>query len=519
VADIERGPFSGVGDGRRAVVMGGVGTEAAGASLSFVDLDATANRLARLFRQRGLVVGDHVAFVLENQLMTVPVAWGATYAGLFYTPVNWHLTVEEASYIIDDCSASALITSSHVGDLAEGLADAVPWVEHRFMVDGTRLGYESLEGAIASLPGTPLDEERIEGRYLFYSSGTTGRPKGVEYDMPLAPLDRAPGPAVPVPYELDASSVYLCPAPLYHAAGLGWSLAAQRAGATLVVMERFDAESCLALIERHRVTHAQFVPTMFVRLLRLPPEVRVRYDTSSLRFAIHAAAPCPPAVKHEMIDWWGPILHEYYSGTEGAGTTRCDSKEWLRRPGTVGRAQGCVIHICDEHGVEVPPGTTGTIWFESGRPFSYRNDPAKTGESRHPQGWTTLGDVGYVDDEGWLFLTDRKHFMIISGGVNIYPREIEDALVAHPAVLDVAVVGVPDSEYGERVHAVVQPCTPETAGPPLAEELNAWCRARLAGFKCPRSIEFRPELPRDENGKLYKRLLRDQVWERTGRLS
>ncbi len=308
------------------------------------------------------------------------------------------------------------------------------------------------------------------------------------------------------------TTIYLCPTPLYHAAGLGWSLEVQRDGATVVVMDRFDPELFLALVERHRVTHAQLVPTMFIRLLRLPPEVRRRHDLSSLQVVIHAAAPCPVAVKHEMIDWWGPILHEYYSGTEAAGTTHCTSQQWLARPGTVGRPVAGDVHICAADGTELRAGEIGTVWFEhpAGFTFHYHGDDDKTAASRDPRGWATLGDIGYVDDDGWLFLTDRKDFTIISGGVNIYPREIEDVLLGHPAVLDVAVIGVPDEEFGEQVKAVVQPVDLDQAGESLTNELAAWCRARLAHFKCPKSFDFRSALPRHPTGKLYKRALRDE---------
>ena len=308
--------------------------------------------------------------------------------------------------------------------------------------------------------------------------------------------------------------MYLSPAPLYHAAPLVWSMTVQRMGGTVVVMERFDPEDCLRLIEQHRVTHAQFVPTMFVRMLKLPDEVRARYDVSSLRSVVHAAAPCAPEVKRRMIEWWGPIIHEYYSGTEGMGMTWITSAESLTHPGSVGQAIWGEVHVCGDDGEELPVGQDGVVYF-GGRPeatFEYNNDPEKTQQSFHAKGWGTLWDVGHVDDEGYLYLTDRKLFMIVSGGVNIYPQEIEDVLVLHPAVEDVAVFGVPEAEMGEEVKAVVQPAPGVEAGPALEAELLAFCRDHLSHYKCPRSVDFTDRLPRGENGKLYKKALRETYW-------
>ena len=307
-------------------------------------------------------------------------------------------------------------------------------------------------------------------------------------------------------------AVYLSPAPLYHSAPLVYSMSMQRLGATVVVMERFDARQCLELIERHRVTHAQFVPTMFVRMLRLPPEERERYDVSSLRVVLHAAAPCPIAVKRQMIDWWGPIIHEYYAGTEDIGSTFISPEEWLAHPGSVGRPmEEC--HIVGEDGEELPPGQAGVVYFVGGRPFEYHNDPEKTASISNDKGWRTLGDIGYLDDDGYLYLTDRQAHMIIAGGVNIYPQEAENVLAGHPAVADVAVIGVPDPEMGEAVKAVVQATDPSGAGAALEAELLAFCRSELAAYKCPRSVDFVDALPRDDNGKLYKRVLRERYWE------
>ena len=350
---------------------------------------------------------------------------------------------------------------------------------------------------------------------MLYSSGTTGRPKGVFVPPQATEIDAA-SPMTDILsrlYGVDASTVYLSPAPLYHAAPLRYTLGVQRLGATVVVMAHFDAERYLQLVQQYRISHSQLVPTMFVRMLKLPEAVRRQYDVSSLRCAIHAAAPCPVPVKRQMIDWWGPILWEYYAGTEGNGVTMANSAQWLAHPGTVGAAVVGELRICDDDtGAVLPAGQTGTVYFANGRPFAYHNDPAKTAGSTHPLGWTTLGDVGHVDADGFLFLTDRKSYMIISGGVNIYPQEAENVLINHPKVADCAVLGVPNDEFGEEVKAVVQPRDMQDAGPALEQELIRYCREHLSHIKCPRSVDFEAELPRHATGKLYKRLLKDRYW-------
>jgi fatty-acyl-CoA synthase len=355
---------------------------------------------------------------------------------------------------------------------------------------------------------------------MLYSSGTTGRPKGVRVALPEAEDVAAPtvlGMLAQRLYGLGPETVYLSPAPLYHAAPLRWSMTVQRLGGTVVMMEHFDPLAALAAIERYRADAGQWVPTHFVRMLKLDDSARNRHDLSSLRIAIHAAAPCPVAIKRAMLDWWGPILHEYYAGSEGNGLTTISSPEWLEHPGSVGRAAYGVLHVCDDDGEELPPGAEGLVYFEGGGQFAYHNDPAKTAEATNRHGWTTLGDVGRVDAEGYLYLTDRKSFMIISGGVNIYPQEVENRLVTHPRVADAAVIGAPDEEMGERVVAVVQPLDMTEATPAFAEELRCWCRAELSGVKTPRQIDFTSELPRHATGKLYKRLLRDRYWGKEGR--
>ncbi|HET6811278.1 MAG TPA: AMP-binding protein, partial [Acidimicrobiales bacterium] len=389
----------------------------------------------------------------------------------------------------------------------------------RFLMVGVGAGeapapFESYEEAVGRFPAEPVADEQL-GAALLYSSGTTGRPKGILRPLPEDP----PGTPLPVMqfvrllFGMREGMVYLSPAPLYHSAPQASVAVALRMGSTAVVMEHFDPEQYLAMVERYRVTHSQVVPTMFSRLLKLPEEVRRRYDVSSLESVVHAAAPCPVPVKEAMIDWWGPILLEYYGATEANGFTFCNSEEWLAHKGTVGRCVLGELLILDDEGNELPPGREGTVWFRGATNFEYFNDPAKTAESRDASGTaSTVGDVGRVDDDGFLYLTDRKTYMIISGGVNIYPQETENLLVTHPQVLDAAVIGVPNDDLGEEVKAVVQPAPGVDPGPELERELMAFCRDHLAHFKCPRSIDFTDELPRLPTGKLYKRLLRDRYW-------
>ncbi|HEX5365496.1 MAG TPA: AMP-binding protein [Acidimicrobiales bacterium] len=495
-----------------AVVMGETGQV-----ITYAELDAEANRTSHVFRSLGLRPGDHVALCLENHPRYFALVWGAHYAGLYYTAMSSRLTTEEMAYIIEDCGARAFVTSAYKRDQAAELAGRLAGDVALYMLDGTVERYAAWEDALAAQPGVPLPEERVEGRDMLYSSGTTGRPKGVELPLPGAPLG-TPDPMqtlVSALYGASADSIYLSPAPLYHAAPLRFCMAFHRLGATVVVMERFEAEAALALIERYRVTHSQWVPTMFIRMLKLPAEVRDRYDVSSLQVAIHAAAPCPVAVKEQMIDWWGPVLHEYYAGTEGNGFVCCDSQAWLAHRGTVGRPLLGEVHVVDDDGRELPPRQAGTVYFSGGGDFAYHNDPEKTRSAHDPwgRGWTTLGDVGYVDEDGYLYLTDRKAYMIITGGVNVYPQEAENVLAMHPKVADVAVLGVPNEDFGEEVKAVVEPVSMDDAGPELERELIAYCREHLADVKCPRTVDFRPELPRHPTGKLYKRLLKDEYWE------
>ncbi len=488
-------------------------------TVTYAALEARSNQGAQLFRALGLRRGDAIALLMDNNARYLEICFAAQRSGLFYTAMSSRLAPQEAEYIIRDCGAKALIVSASLAGQAAELLTKNPQVQHRYSVGGALPRHEPWEAAAGRQPAARIKDESA-GRDMLYSSGTTGRPKGVKTELLDEAID-APNTLTAITsklYGLDASCVYLSPAPLYHAAPLRFNMTVLRFGGTAVIMEHFDAEEALALIERHRVTHSQWVPTMFVRMLKLPSEARRRHDLSSLRVAIHAAAPCPMQVKAEMIGWWGQVLYEYYAGTEGNGFVACTSTEWLAHKGTVGRALLGEIRILDDaSGDLLPTGETGTIYFANAPAFEYHNDPEKTAASKSRQGWTTLGDVGHVDGEGFLYLTDRKHFMIISGGVNIYPQEIENLLVTHPKVTDVAVIGVPNVEFGEEVKAVVQPADPSAAGPALAEELIAWCRAHLSHVKCPKSVDFEAELPRHPTGKLYKRLLRERYWKDAGR--
>jgi len=500
-----------------ALIMGG-----SGFTQTFAELDAAANRLSHLLRSAGLEPGDHIAICMENHDRYLEVVWGCHYAGLVYTCTSSRLQSGELEYILNDCEARAFITSQYKAEQAAEIVANTPGVELRLMLDGVIDGYESYEDAVADQPVEPL-EHRIAGTDMLYSSGTTGRPKGVALPFKATPMAEGTSGVLGLSqmlFGVDDTKIYLSPAPYYHAAPLRFCLATQALGSTVVAMEHFDPEEYLRLVERYHVTHSQVVPTMFIRMLKLPEEVRAKYDVSSLECVIHAAAPCPAPIKKQMIEWFGPVIHEYYAGTEGNGFVYCNSAMWLAHEGTVGTPIGCTVHIVGEDGEEVPQGESGTVFFEGGATFEYHNDPEKTKGSRHPKGWSTLGDVGYLDADNFLYLTDRKAYMIISGGVNIYPQEAENVLVTHPKVVDVAVFGVPNDDFGEEVKAVVQPVempADDAAAAALASELIQFCRSELADVKCPRSIDFRPELPRHPTGKLYKRILKDEYWSQAGR--
>lgn len=496
---------------RPAVVMAGSGDR-----LSYGELAERSARLANALDVAGLCRGDTVALLTDNSIRAYEVYWAAMRSGLYLTAVNSHLPAHDVAYIVGDSGAQVLVVSAALADLAREVAEQAAGVRVRWAYGGAVPGYEDYDAALAAASPIP-PRDQPQGADLLYSSGTTGRPKGVKIELPDRQVDEPGNVLVPVLegfYGFGSETVYLSPAPVYHAAPLRFGAAVHALGGTLVMMERFDAEAALRAIERYRVTHSQWVPTMFVRMLKLPEEARGGYDLSSHRVAVHAAAPCPVSVKQSMLDWWGPILYEYYAATESVGMTFVSPEQWLAKPGSVGKAVVGVLHICDDDGRELPAGEVGTVYFERDEemPFSYHGDPDKTRQAQNPSHprWWTMGDVGYVDAEGDLFLTDRKAFMIISGGVNIYPQEIEDALALHPAVSDIAVIGVPDEEMGESVMAVVQPAAGAVPGPELEAELIGYLRARIAHYKVPRIIQFVAELPRTPTGKLVKRQLKQQ---------
>lgn len=483
---------------------------ATGESMTYGQLEAAANRSAHLLRAAGCARGDVIALLIDNEAAIFEAGWAAQRAGLYMTSISTKLSAADIAYILRDSGARILIASDRLAGLAaQALAEA-PGVAG-YLVDSAQGPLQSWRQAAAPWPAAPIADES-PGTDMLYSSGTTGRPKGVQPPLPTGPLDET----IPLEamglnlYGMGEDTIYLSTSPLYHAAPLRWAMAIHRLGGTVIVMDRFDAEEALAMIESHRITHATWVPTHFVRLLKLPPEVRERHDHTTLRAVIHAAAPCPVPIKQAMIDWWGPIVHEYYSGTECCGITALSAAEWLARPGSVGKAVLGTLKILDADGAEVAAGETGDVYFADGPAFVYHNDPEKTAAAHNARGWATLGDVGHVDADGYLFLTDRRSFMIISGGVNIYPQEIENCLVTHPKVADAAVIGVPDEEMGESVLAIVQPAAGVTEGPALAEELQRFVRTALGGVKTPRTFEFRSDLPREPTGKLMKRRLIDE---------
>jgi long-chain acyl-CoA synthetase len=484
-----------------------------GPTITYGELFKRCQRVAALLRQAGLQRGDGVALVLPNRPEFFEITWGCQLSGLYYSAVNTHFTPDEVAYVIDDSEAKAVFIDASMADLASRIAEVNRGVDIRVVVGGELPGWRPYEDALSGTgPAPPISD----GSEMLYSSGTTGRPRAVRRPLPddgqgswaQKVLEYSLGQR----YDMTSASVYLSPAPLYHAAGVNYTMAVHRVGAASIMMAKFDAETVLRMIAEHRVTHAQFVPTMFVRMLKLPAAVREKYDVSSLRCVIHAAAPCPVDVKHRMMEWFGPIIHEYYGGTEGFAGTIIGPDEWLAHPGSVGKPFS-PVHVVGDDGAELPAGESGELYFEGGPAFEYFKDPAKTASVSNDRGWRSLGDMGYVDEDGYLYLTDRSTFMIVSGGVNIYPQEAENLLVMHPKLVDAAVFGVPNDEFGEEVKAVVQPIDGVASGPELEAELIEYCRANLAAYKCPRSVEFDPELPRDPNGKLYKRRIRERYWQ------
>ena len=489
-----------------------------GETVTYTEFEGRSNRLAQLLRAQGLVHEDHYSVFMENNNRYLEACAAGERAGLYYTCINSFLTAEEVAYIIQNSESQVLITSVAKQEVALAAAASCPQLKLILVVDGdpnTLSGIcQDYAEACAEHSDAPIDNEQL-GTSMLYSSGTTGRPKGIIRPLPMQ------SPAEPLPifqflgqlWGYQEDMVYLSPAPLYHSAPQAAVNLALRIGGTVIIMERFDAMEYLALIERYQVSHSQLVPTMFSRMLKLPEQDRHRHDLSSLRVAVHAAAPCPVMVKEQMIDWWGPIIHEYYGATEGLGFAACNTEEWLEHKGTVGKVVLGELAVLDDEMQPLPMGEPGTLWFKTATEFSYHNDPEKTAESTSSDGsMTTVGDVGYVDADGFLYLTDRKTFMIISGGVNIYPQECEDLLISHPKIEDAAVFGVPNTDLGEEVKAVVQPITGVIGDDKLTEEILGYLSEHLSRQKIPRSVDYIDEMPRLPTGKLYKRLLRDKYW-------
>jgi long-chain acyl-CoA synthetase len=496
-----------------ALIMAG-----SGETVTFAQMEARSNQGAHLLRSLGMKRGDAFALWSTNNARFHEITWAMQRSGLYMTPIASKLKASEAAYIVGDCGARVLIVDAavaHSADLVKRASELIPKVEKIYSIGGELPGVESWEAARDRMPTTPIADES-SGRPMIYSSGTTGRPKGVRMPLSEDPIDTPPFVMYNDIAPVRPGTAFVATAPMYHVGTLLMTLSEQQLGATIILLEKFDPELLLKTVDKYKPERSQYVPTMFWRMLKLPQEVRDRYDMSSLKLAIHSAAPCPVPVKHQMIEWWGPILFDIYGGTENAGATVITSQEWLRKPGSVGRAYGpCKIHICTEEGEELPVGETGVIYFEGGSDFSYYNDPDKTKDARNPKNnqWRTFGDIGHIDEDGYLFLSDRRAFMIIAGGVNIYPQEAENQLILHPKVQDVAVFGVPDPDMGEQVKAVVQPADWSQAGPALEAELIAYCKSQLSTLKCPKTIDFEKELPRDITGKMMKRELRARYWE------
>ena len=495
---------------RQALVMAETGE-----SLSYGELADGAARCARMLNDLGCRQGDTIAILSENNLAFMELCWAAKDSGLHYACISTRLNAPEAAYIVENSGARVLIASGEMTDLARRASASLPTETLRLVVGGAAPGFQHYEPLRDAREPRPLTD-RVRGASMLYSSGTTGRPKGIR-----TPLQDVPPTEPPLRHRLlanffglDDKTVFLNPGPFYHAAPLRTMMAVQRLGGTAIGFERFDAETVLLAMQQFSATHGFFVPTMFTQMLKLPAAVRDAVDISSMRCAIHGAAPCPIAVKEAMMDWWGPVLYELYGGTEGVGHFFIGPGEWVQKKGSVGRAaRGCVVRIVDSQGRERAPNEPGLIYMGNGREFEYHGDEAGTREVRTDDGLVTMGDIGYLDEDGYLFLTDRKSHTIISGGVNIYPQEVENILIEHPAIDDVAVIGVPNEEFGEEVKAVVVPGPAEEDREVLAEDIIAWCRSRLSPVKCPRSVDFVEQLPRSDAGKLLKRIVRAPYWK------
>ncbi|GAB2716130.1 acyl-CoA synthetase [Nocardia thraciensis] len=483
-----------------------------GREVSYAELAAQADRFARGLRARGLRTGDVLVSMVHNTAEALAVYFAAYQAGLYIVAVNWHLTGPEVAYILGDSEAKAFVADERFAAAARGAADEakVP-ADARFSV-GSVDGFRPLEELGAGESGRP--DARTTGAPMLYTSGTTGRPKGVRRPLTGADPDVV-GPQATGFFGLFGiqpfdGHVHICGSPLYHTAVLNFASISIQLGHKVVLMDKWEPEEMLRLIDRHRVTHSHMVPTQFHRLLALPEEVRAKYDVSSLRCMIHGAAPCPQETKRRMLEWWGPVVTEYYAATEGGGTS-ISGAEWLEKPGSVGKAWPyAVVKVLDDDGNEVPPGEIGTVYMRmGGSNFEYHKDKAKTEDARVGDLFT-VGDIGHMDSDGYLFLHDRRSDLILSGGVNIYPVEIEGELITHPKVADVAVFGLPHEDWGQEVKAVVQPAEGVVGDAALTRELMEFAASRLAKYKLPRSIDYMDELPRDPNGKLYKRKIRDR---------
>ena len=484
------------------------------ATLTEAELETQSIQFANLLLTAGLKKGNRVAVLMENNLHWFVALMGIRRAGMMAVPVNWHLKSSEVRFILENSDSKAILSGDGQLPLASEAIEGNSNIVLRMTTGAAAHGFSSFSDEVAKQSDKPRLPE-MDGGVMLYSGGTSGRPKGIirtRSDVPFKTPTSVEALLTRL-YGLAGDTIYLCPAPLYHAAPIGWTVATILAGGCVVVMRSFDPSDALRALEKWSVTHVQFVPTHMVRLLKLDEEVRASADLSSLRVVVHAAAPCPPTVKRQTIEWLGPIVYEYYSGSEGCGFTAIDSEDWLAHPGSVGRSERGPIHIIDpDTGEELPVGSIGLVFFELGEPFEYHKEPERTAECFTAEGWGTHGDLGRIDEEGYLYLVDRLSNMIISGGVNIYPQEIENLLISHPAIADVAAIGVPNDDFGEEVKAVVE-LTPEgRQSPPDPETIIQFCRDNLAHFKCPRSVDFVDALPRYPNGKLLKRDLRGRYW-------
>jgi len=482
-----------------------------GEAVNYQELEDRSNQVAHAFRSLGIRQKDHIGMMLQNHKMFMIISWAVFKSGICITPISHHLLEDEVAYILTNCEAKLFLTSKRMELIATKVASKVDHLEHFYMLDGSIEGFDSFDSLLSNFPITPIEDERL-GNTMMYSSGTTGQPKGVyippqsESVYEMNPVLQSMGKN----FKFGPHTVYLSPAPLYHAAPYYYNIVTMMFGGTSIIMDKFDPEKSLAYIEQYKANYSQWVPIMFVRMLKMDQAIRDKYDVSSMKLALHAAAPCPIPIKEKMIDWWGPVIFEYYGASEGLGMTAITSQDWLNHKGSVGKAIIGTPFILDDDGNELPSGEIGEVHFTGGNEFSYHKEEAKTKKAYQPDGKRSVGDIGYLDKDGYLYLTDRKNFTIISGGVNVYPQEIENHIINHPKVADVAVFGIPHEEFGQQVKAVIQPTNWDDAGDDLAQELISYCKEKLSKIKIPRSISFDPELPRKDNGKLYKRRIVEQ---------